>query len=56
MRTRNRKSQRESRLESVRKLNPAAKRAFLESLTDKDLAYYLRELRGLDVQELEFSY
>lgn len=54
MKTRKFKSQREFLLNSIRKLNPTAKLAFLESLTDKDLAYYLRELRGLDVRELRF--
>lgn len=53
MMTRNCKNKRESTLKSIRKLNPAAKRAFLESLNDKDLAYYLRELKGLDVRELQ---
>lgn len=55
MKTRDR-TKRESLLKRIWKLNPDARRDFLENFSDKELMYYLRELRGLDVQELEFCY
>ena len=53
MKTKIGKVQRESLVRRIRELNPRVKRDFLESLNGKDLACYLRELQGLDVQELQ---